>query len=48
MSPARHRPCFFAHANSNHLINAKLQGEEEEGEEGEESDLKKENFLLAL
>jgi hypothetical protein len=34
---------LFAHANSNHLINAKLQGEEEE-----ESDLKKENFLLAL
>jgi hypothetical protein len=37
---------LFAHANSNHLINAKLQGEEEEEEE--ESDLKKENFLLAL
>jgi hypothetical protein len=35
---------LFAHANSNHLINAKIQGEEEE----EESDLKKENFLLAL
>jgi hypothetical protein len=42
MSPARHRPCLFAHANSNHLIKAKLQGEEEEEEE--ESDLKKENF----
>jgi hypothetical protein len=47
MSPARQRPCLFAHANSNHLINGKLQGEEEEEEE-EESDLKKENFLLAL
>ncbi len=47
MSPARHRPCLFAHANSNHLIKAKLQGEEEEEEE-EESDLKKENFVLAL
>jgi hypothetical protein len=35
---------LFAHANSNHLIKAKLQGEEEE----EESDLKKENFVLAL
>lgn len=44
MSPARHRPCLFAHANSNHLIKAKLQGEEEE----EGSDLKKENFVLAL
>jgi hypothetical protein len=38
---------LFAHANSNHLIKAKLQGEEEEEEE-EESDLKKENFVLAL
>jgi hypothetical protein len=35
---------LFSHANSNHLINAKLQGEEEE----EESDLKKKKFLLAL